>query len=105
MVDQDQDKYELNPWLANNGRSANANKGTPATIQDPKNPGNLVWQTRDRIPSDFENALGDALERIFEDGIEGLAEIVERLNRDGPAPNSGEWTEKTFQAEMKRLGG
>ena len=66
---------------------------------------NLVWQTRAAPPTAYENALGDALQRIFADGVEELASIVGQLNRTGPKPSGAEaWTGDLFMAEMKRLG-
>ena len=63
------------------------------------------WQSRDRDPTDYENALGDALEAAFADGVRELAELVERLNAIGvKAPDGTAWTEDSFRTEIKRLG-
>ena len=69
-------------------------------------PGNLRHQTQvDGAPGDYALALADRLEEIFGRGIHDLDGIVEALNRDGPAPPSGEsWTAELFEAEMTRLG-
>ena len=67
---------------------------------------NIEWQNRAEPPSPFEDRIGDALEAIFAKGIDELPAVVRELNsaavrdRDGNA-----WTEESFQAEMKRLGG
>lgn len=102
MSDREQD--QMNPFLAESAADGETRKGSPQSIQDPQKPENLVWQTRDRVPTAFEDALGYALEKTFAAGIKDLPEIVERLNRDGPKPDAGEWTEELFQAEIKRLG-
>ena len=66
---------------------------------------NIPWQHRAEPPSEFDNALGDALEAIFASGIEELPQLVEELNRRGSRDRAGRpWTEESFQAEMQRLG-
>lgn len=62
-------------------------------------------QARARAPTAFESLLGDALERAFGAGHQGLAELVAQLNRSGPsAPDGQAWTEAGFTALMARLG-
>lgn len=70
-------------------------------------PQNIVWQTRvGREPGDFEAALADALQSIFDDGVHDLDGIVERLNRLGLRTQVGEaWSGAEFEATMKRLAG
>ena len=92
---------EVNPWL----QGQPDNKGGADTVEDPTRPRNIVWQSRARPPSEYENELADALERIFADGVHDLADIVERLNQDFPKTDGSSWTEDGFQAEMKQLGG
>ena len=66
---------------------------------------NIPWQHRAEPPSEFEDRLGDALEVIFDRGIEELPELVRQLNACGSRDRGGApWTEDTFQAEMRRLG-
>ena len=66
---------------------------------------NIVWQSRAAPPSDYENALGDALENLFRDKIHDLPGIVAGLNEAGiHGPDGRYWTEASFQAEMARLG-
>lgn len=63
-------------------------------------------QARTRLPTTFEDLLGDAIERAFGAGAETLGEVVASLNRTGPSNENGEdWTESNFQALMARLGG
>jgi hypothetical protein len=74
-------------------------------IEKPEDRNNIVWQTRTREPTDYENRLGDALEQVFAGGATALGEVVEGLNQLGfPGPDGRAWTETSFQAEMKRLG-
>jgi len=62
-------------------------------------------QARDRAPDDYQNILGDAIERAFAAGIHDLPGLVGRLNEAGvPSPNGAGWTPELFQKEMKRLG-
>ena len=62
-------------------------------------------QARDREPDDYQNLLGDAIERAFVAGVHDLPGLVGRLNEAHvPAPNGAVWTPELFQKEMKRLG-
>lgn len=62
-------------------------------------------QARQRAPTAFESLLGDALERAFGAGQQGLGELVAALNSSGPnAPDGQPWTEAGFTALMARLG-
>ena len=91
----------LKPWQAAQPNNV-AGKGQ---IEVPGQVENIVWQHRATAPSDYENALGDALERVFADGAQSVEEVVAGLNAqtfrtaDGTA-----WTVASFEAEMARLG-
>jgi hypothetical protein len=62
-------------------------------------------QARDRVPDDYQNLLGDAIERAFATGVHDLTGLVARLNEASvPAPHGQPWTAELFQKEMKRLG-
>ncbi|WP_127112597.1 recombinase-like helix-turn-helix domain-containing protein [Shimia sediminis] len=64
----------------------------------------VVHQSRDREPTEYEDLLGDALERAFADGISDLDSLVAALNAlDAPSPRNETWTTDLFLAEMKRL--
>ena len=95
-----------NPLLGKT-TAATETKGGPATIEDPAHVENLRWQTRSAPLTAEENALADALQKIFADEIYSLEGIVRRLNRMNIAPPAGaaEWTEASFRAEMARLAG
>ena len=61
-------------------------------------------QSRKREPTQFENLLGDAVERAFAAGHWELAALVGYLNQSGPrAPNGEAWTAASYQATMQRL--
>lgn len=61
-------------------------------------------QSRRREPTQWENLLGDAIERAFAAGHWELEALVAQLNRSGPrAPNGEEWTVESFTATMARL--
>ena len=72
-------------------------------LQEPED---IIWQQRlGRTPSAYEDALGAALEGIFEDGVDDLDGIVQRLNElDVASADGAPWTADSFQDEMARLG-
>ena len=62
-------------------------------------------QARDREPDDYQNLLGDAIERSYAEGVHDLSGLIERLNEARvPSPNGQPWTPDLFRQEMKRLG-
>jgi phage tail tape-measure protein len=65
-----------------------------------------IHQTRDRTPGEFENLMGDALERAFATGIDDIDSVVQALVDYGvPAPDGQSWNADLLQAELKRLSG
>jgi len=65
-----------------------------------------VHQYRTKPPTDYENALGDALETAFAAGVRALPDLVHQLNELGIGTADGQdWTERSFRSEMKRLAG
>lgn len=62
-------------------------------------------QARRRPPTQYEDLLGDSIERGYAAGVEKLSDMVAHLNRQGPScpVNNGVWTEANFQEEMARL--
>jgi hypothetical protein len=61
-------------------------------------------QSRKREPTQYENLLGDAIERGFAAGHWELPALVAYLNQSGPrAPNGEAWTDASYQATMQRL--
>jgi len=62
-------------------------------------------QARSRPATQFEDLLGDAVERAYAEGIHDLAGLVTYLNRTGPSAENGQpWTESSYRALMARLG-
>jgi hypothetical protein len=74
-------------------------------IEEPGRMDNIVWQNRSMPPSAYENALGDALEKVFDGGATTLDEVVAGLNALAfRAPDSQPWTAQRYEAELARLG-
>ena len=62
-------------------------------------------QACQRPPTQFEDLLGDAIERAFAQGIHDLPGLVAYLNGTGPSADNGEpWTEASYTALVTRLG-
>ena len=62
-------------------------------------------QTREREPTDYENLLGDALEKAFAAGVHDIEGICARLTEDCvPSPGGKAWTPPLLESELKRLG-
>jgi hypothetical protein len=91
----------LKPWQAATPNNV-AGKGK---IEVPGQIPNIVWQNRAAAPGEFENQLGDALERAFDGGAETLADLVRALDADGLRARDGSrWTASTLEAELAQLG-
>ncbi len=91
----------LRPWQAPSPNNV-AGKGK---IEVPGQMPNIVWQNRTAPPSEYENALGDAFEAVFENGAATLDDVVAGLNDMGfRMPDGQAWTAATFESEMTRLG-
>lgn len=92
---------KLKPWET----PAPNNVAGKGKIEVPGQMQNIVWQNRAAPPSDYENALGDALEAVFAAGAETAEQVVEGLNRNGfRRPDGQAWTVSLFETEMARLG-
>jgi hypothetical protein len=62
-------------------------------------------QARQRVPTPYEDLLGDSIERAFAAGVTELDALVEALNKTGPlGPNSQAWTPALYQQEIAKLG-
>jgi hypothetical protein len=91
----------LKPWESPCPNNV-AGKGQ---IEEPGRMPNIVWQTRTAAPTDYENALGDALEVVFGQGAETAEEVVAGLNAQGlRGPGGLPWTVESFETELARLG-
>lgn len=74
-------------------------------IQIPGQVGHLVWQTRYKEPSSYEQDLVQQLIQAFSTGVTELDQLVNQLNQQGFRQESGEfWTVEQFSEEMQRLG-
>jgi hypothetical protein len=61
-------------------------------------------QARKHAPTQYENLLGDAIERAFAQGFHTLPELVRYLNEAGPGPQSADmWSESVYAEEIARL--
>ncbi|AOK56602.1 hypothetical protein WT15_16205 [Burkholderia stagnalis] len=90
----------LKPWVAPQPNNV-AGKGQ---IEIPGQVENCVWQNRKAEPTQYENDLGDALERVFEAGATELDDVVAGLNRIGfRTPDGAPWTAERFRAELAAL--
>lgn len=66
---------------------------------------NDTFQTRDKEPDAYENALGDALEDAFKQKIHDLDGIVEVLKaRKVPTNGAAAWSKELLTKELARLG-
>jgi hypothetical protein len=96
---------DYNPHLALLGHARGDRDVGKGSIERPEDARNIPWQTRASLPTDYENRLGDALERIFESGATDLQAVVAGLNTAGLRSADGrEWTATLFEEEMRRLG-
>lgn len=92
----------LTPWK----EMKPSNKGGKGSVETYDTLENIVWQSRTAPPTDYENALGDALENVMADGTHDLAGIVKGLTARGIKAKDGRpFTEDTFKEELKRLAG
>ncbi len=74
-------------------------------IQMPGQPELLIWQTRYKVPTIYEQDFVQHLLKAFSAGNTELAHVVEALNVQGFRSEFGAiWTEQSFTAEMQRLG-
>ncbi|WP_151837795.1 MULTISPECIES: recombinase-like helix-turn-helix domain-containing protein [unclassified Acinetobacter] len=94
-----------------NKKLANWIHATPATgaginnIQIPGQAELLVWQTRYKVPTTYEQDFVQYLIKAFAAGVTELGDLVQSLNQQGFRCESGElWTSETFSEEMQRLG-
>ncbi|CAN0624986.1 conserved protein of unknown function [Burkholderia multivorans] len=90
----------LKPWVAPQPNNVAGN----GQIEIPGQAENLIWQNRKAEPTQYENDLGDALERVFDAGATELSDVVDGLNRIGfRTPDGVPWTAERFCAELAAL--
>ena len=92
---------KLESWI-NTKPSTNAGINN---IQIPGQPELLIWQTRYKVPTIYEQDFIQNLLSAFSTGNTELAHIVQALNAQDFRSESGAvWTEQSFTEEMQRLG-
>jgi hypothetical protein len=92
----------LRPWQAPQPNNV-AGKGV---IEEPGRAWTMVWQTRRAEPTQYENDLGDALEKVFGAGALEPGEVADGLNGLGfRMRTGGPWTGETLAAELRALAG
>lgn len=88
----------INPYLPANNQIIPAREGGKGSIQAPGSAPNIVWQTRSRLPDEYETALIAALENLFASGTETLESLVEALNQQQLFDRQGHaWTSSSFR--------
>ncbi|QRQ85840.1 recombinase-like helix-turn-helix domain-containing protein [Cupriavidus oxalaticus] len=100
-------QYEdpANPYLVRWRKPIPNNTAGKGYVEQPGEGINIRWQTRDAAPSDYENALADALEIAFEAGARSPEDMVESFSTHGFRQRSGDaWTVQALVAEMRALG-
>jgi hypothetical protein len=91
---------QMRPW---DMRQPN-NVAGQGCIEIPSSVVNIIWQNRTTVPTDYENTLGNALERCFERGVDTLPELVRQLNDMGFRSLDGsEWSEASLGTELHSL--
>ncbi len=92
-----------NPYLREGAPRREQRVGN-GVIDVPGRVENIVWQTRTRPPTEYENRLGDALEQVFEAGAVALEDVVAKLNDMGVRTEDGRrWTAEVFGLEIERF--
>ncbi|MDD9340404.1 MAG: hypothetical protein PV362_12305 [Providencia heimbachae] len=95
----------FNPYLPANHQIIPAREGGKGSIQAPGTAPNIVWQTRSRVPDEYETALIAALETLFASGTESLTEIVRALNQQLLFDRQGQsWTDSSFREFLQVNG-
>ena len=65
----------------------------------------FAHQTIDAPQTAYQNALADALEKIFSGGTHDLSAVIGALNEAGvKAPDGAAWTEESFRSVMAQFG-
>lgn len=95
----------FNPYLPANHQIIPAREGGKGQIQAPGTAPNIVWQTRSRLPDDYETALIASLEILFDSGIETLEQIISALNQRQLFDRQGQpWNEASFREFLQVNG-
>lgn len=93
------ESLDFNPALPESRQFTPPAEGGNGNIHKPGDYHNLIWQTRSRVPENWELQLIATLETLFEQGAENLGELVSGLNGVRMHDQQGEpWSESSFQA-------
>ncbi|CAG67879.1 MULTISPECIES: recombinase-like helix-turn-helix domain-containing protein [Acinetobacter] len=96
---------QFNEKLANWMSPSPSKEAGINNIQIPGQVEHLVWQTRYKKPTVYEQDFVKHLIQAFASGVTELNDLVDSLNRQGFRRESGEvWTMQSFTEEMQRLG-
>ncbi|HFK4063002.1 TPA: recombinase-like helix-turn-helix domain-containing protein [Kluyvera ascorbata] len=99
------DTLDFNPALPESRQFAPPAEGGNGAIHKPGDYSNLIWQTRSRIPENWELKLIATLEELFEQGAETLTELVNGLNAIKMHDQQGErWSDASFEAFLQVNG-
>ncbi|MEY0230702.1 recombinase-like helix-turn-helix domain-containing protein [Providencia manganoxydans] len=95
----------FNPFLPANHQIIPAIEGGKGHIQSPGTAPNVVWQTRSRIPDEYEVSLIAMLETLFASGVETLEQIIDELNQKQLFDRQGQqWNEASFREFLQVNG-
>ncbi|MEL0552503.1 recombinase-like helix-turn-helix domain-containing protein [Klebsiella sp. B345] len=95
----------FNPALPESRQFTPPAEGGNGNIHKPGDYHNLIWQTRSRVPENWELQLIATLETLFEQGAESLSQLVNGLNALKMHDQQGEpWSEASFQAFLQVNG-
>ena len=95
----------FNPALPESRQFTPPAEGGNGNIHKPGDYHNLIWQTRSRVPENWELQLIATLETLFEQGAESLSQLVNGLNALKMYDQQGEpWSEASFQAFLQVNG-
>lgn len=95
----------FNPYLPANKQITPDREGGKGQIQSPGAAPNIVWQTRSRVPDEYETTLIAALETLFAAGVASLTEIINTLNQQQFFDRQGQsWNEASFREFLQVNG-
>lgn len=96
---------DFNPALPESRQFTPPAEGGNGNIHKPGDYHNLIWQTRSRVPENWELQLIATTETLFEQGAESLGELVNGLNGVRMHDQQGEpWSESSFRAFLQVNG-
>ena len=97
------ESLDFNPALPESRQFTPPAEGGNGNIHKPGDYHNLIWQTRSRVPENWELQLIATLETLFEQGAESLGELVNGLNASGCMTNRANRGAKAASRHFYRL--